>query len=201
MISCLLTTQQRSGPNSSVTRFISSNPFPLQYEECLKQHDLQGYILSILSSYNGIRRTKRIADEITINLKTLENNIWDKIFEIIETLKSNDSIAKERMAADFMMDNLKGFGPKQSRNLLQALGITKYEIPIDSRIIKWLDKFGFPIKLSANSLSDNNYYNFVSEGFQILCKSCDIEPCVMDAVIFSSFDNEWTEQKCRMVNR
>jgi len=42
---------------------------------------------------------------------------------------------------------------------------------------------------------DRNYYNFVSDGFQRLCKVCEIMPCVLDAVIFSSFDGgRWTEE-------
>ena len=72
-------------------------------------------------------------------------------------------------------------------------GDSIYEIPIDSRITKWLNDFGFPIKLSATALADHNYYNFVSDGFQVICKACDIKPCVMDAVIFSSFDKKWTK--------
>src|SRR3712207_8726784 len=36
-------------------------------------------------------------------------------------------------------DSLKGFGPKQSRNLLQGLGLTRYEIPIDIRITRWFN--------------------------------------------------------------
>ena len=44
-------------------------------------------------------------------------------------------------------------------------------------------------------LQDRNYYNFVSDGFQKLCEACDIMPCVLDAAIFSSFDDgKWTEE-------
>jgi hypothetical protein len=34
MVACLLTTQQRSGPTSAVTRFIRTAPFPLAYRTC-----------------------------------------------------------------------------------------------------------------------------------------------------------------------
>lgn len=103
------------------------------------------------------------------------------------------SRADECEAAEFVDDHLKGFGPKQSRNLLQWLGLTKYEIPLDSRITKWLNEFGFPVRLSAGALSDRNYYNFVSDGVQALCAQSDIYPCVLDAAIFTSYDQvEWT---------
>lgn len=91
-------------------------------------------------------------------------------------------------AADFIDDNLKGFGPKQARNLLQGLGLTKYEIPIDSRVTKWLNDFGFPVWLSAVALADREYYGFVSEGFHRLCEACGIYPCLLGAAIFSSYD-------------
>jgi hypothetical protein len=87
------------------------------------------------------------------------------------------------------------FGPKQSRNLLQSLGLSRYETPIDSRIVKWLNEFGFPLRLSAPALADRHYYAFVMEGFQQICRACEVMPCVLDAAIFASFDNGgWTEE-------
>jgi hypothetical protein len=40
----------------------------------------------------------------------------------------------------------KGVGPTQARNLLQSLGLTWYEIPLDSRVVRWLrDRLGWNI--------------------------------------------------------
>ena len=65
----------------------------------------------------------------------------------------------------------------------------------NSRITRWLNAFGFPVKLTATALADRNYHNFVSDGFQQLCEACEIMPCVLDAAIFSSFDEgKWTEE-------
>jgi len=195
MVSCLLTTQQRSGPDSAVTRFINTKPFPLSYKICKSKKNLQYFVQNVISDFGGLRRSNKIADEITTNINSLEKNLWDEIFQIINKLQSIESVQKERDAADFINNNFKGFGPKQSRNLLQSLGITKFEIPIDSRITKWLNNFNFPVKLSADALTDPNYYNFVSDGFQILCKKCKILPCVLDAAIFVSFDkSKWTKE-------
>ena len=190
MISCLLTTQQRSGPNSAITKFTCTKPFPLNYSACKTSADLKAFAESILTNFGGIRRAKTIGEEIQTNLNWFENGGWDTINEMVKQLSGNQTMDMERKSAKIVMDNLKGFGPKQSRNLLQALGLTKYEIPVDSRITKWLTKFGFPIKLSATALGDENYYNFVQDGFQKICEACDVLPCVMDAVIFSSFDEE-----------
>jgi hypothetical protein len=195
MISCLITTQQRSGPESAVTRFICTNPFPLGYSKCNDFDNLQILIEQTLTNFGGLRRAKTIGAEVDFNLKWLKNNGWATINKLVDDLINNPTKAVERKSAGIIIDNLKGFGPKQSRNLLQSLGLTKYEIPVDSRITKWLKNFGFPINLSATSLSDRDYYNFVMDGFQIICAACDIYPCALDAAIFSSFDGEWTKDK------
>ncbi len=127
----------------------------------------------------------------------LEGGGWQEVFDIVNNLLTNSSVAVERESAKLIMVKLRGFGPKQSRNLLQMLGLTKFEIPIDSRITKWLTDFGFPIKLSAAALGDENYYNFVQDGFRKICEACEIFPCVLDAAIFSSFDEEWPEGMLR----
>lgn len=190
MIACLLTTQQRSGPKSAVTRFNAFKPFPLNYSNCVIQTNLRKHTENTITNFGGIRRAKTIGEEVSINLLWLEEGGWEEIFATLKKLQMNRTKSEERQAADFIDKNLKGFGPKQARNLLQELGLTRYEIPIDSRIIKWLNSFGFPILLSSAALSDRNYYNLISDGFQILCEKANLYPCVLDAAIFSSFDEE-----------
>ena len=64
--------------------------------------------------------------------------------------------------ADYIDDTFEGFGPKQSRNLLQELGLTRFEIPIDSRVTNWLnDELKFPIKVTSTALSDKHCYRLV----------------------------------------
>ena len=88
---------------------------------------------------------------------------------------------------------LDGIGPKQSRNLLQWIGVSKYEIPVDSRITKWLNQNLLKYHLTANLLADHTYYDLVSDGIQLLCKRTHLYPCLLDAAIFTSFDGGWSE--------
>jgi hypothetical protein len=195
MVGCVLTTQQRSGPESSVVRFLQVKPFPLEYAVCLQQKDLADYTQASLASFGGLRRAVTIGKEVAANLQFLEEGGWDQTFEHLDCVRVNSQPETERRAAEFIDAKFVGFGPKQSRNLLQWLGLSRYEIPIDSRITKWLNAFGFPVTLSATALSDANYYEFVSDGVQQLCEACKIMPCVLDAVIFSSYDQgKWTEE-------
>ena len=88
-----------------------------------------------------------------------------------------------------MGENLKGFGPKQSRNLWQDLGLTRYEIPLDSRVTDWVNVNEIlPFKLTAGALADRAYYEFVMDAFQTLCRAAGVLPCVLDAAVFSVKD-------------
>ena len=195
MIACLLNTQQRSGPRSPVTRFISSSPFLLRHEVCRGQIDLGVFVTKVLSEFGGLRRSTAIGREARANSTHLQNGGWEASLEHLERVRLSPSPEAERDATRFVDEKFKGFGPKQLRNLLQGLGLSRYEVPIDSRITKWLNEFGFPIQLTASALADRNYFEFVSDGFQRLAEACGIAPCVLDAAIFSSFDEDgWTEE-------
>jgi hypothetical protein len=194
MVGCLLTTQQRSGPDTPVSRFLLEKPFPLSYHRCLRRTDLAKFARDVLAEFGGLRRSTTIGEEMAANMEFLAEGGWKPTLSHLENVRLNSRPETERRAAEFIDESYRGFGPKQSRNLLQGLRLSRYEIPLDSRITKWLNGFGFPIKLTASALSDRSYYNFVSDGFQRLCMACRIKPAVMDAAIFSSFDNdEWTE--------
>jgi hypothetical protein len=195
MVACLLTTQQRSGPNSPISRLISTDPFPLDFATCNACPDAGILVLEKLKASGGIRRSNRVAAECKANLMWLSQH-WQEVEDMLAPLASAADPLTERDVARFFGDHLTGFGPKQSRNLLQSLGLTKYEIPLDSRIGKWLSKIGFPVPISSQALSDTNLYEFISDGFQQLCKQCGCYPCVLDAAVFASFDGDgWNNVK------
>jgi hypothetical protein len=194
LVGCLLTSQQRSGPKSYVTKFLTTSPFPLSYHHFTEQDDRVGASKQILRSFGGIRFVNRISEQLAQNIEALHKGLWEQTSILLMKLVEQSTSSIEREVTDFVRNCYMGIGPKQSRNLLQGLGLTKYEIPIDSRITKWLNEFGFPVVLSSGALSDPNYYNFVSDGIQAICKECNIFPCVLDAAIFSSFDGEgWND--------
>lgn len=197
MIGCLLTTQQNSGPKSAVSRFLDKDPFPLSLNSCEKER-VKEYTEKILTDFRGIRFPKKIGEYVDENLRRLTVGGWHNIAfeaEKLAQLKAREPIFEdikyERLAANFIMNNLKGFGPKQSRNLWQWLGYTRFEIPLDSRVIKWLNSNNiFPMKITSTALSDIYYYEMVLDWIQKLCVDADVLPCMLDAAIFSSFDTE-----------
>jgi hypothetical protein len=97
----------------------------------------------------------------------------------------------ERICATGVDKLLKGFGPKQSRNLLQWLGLTQHEIPIDSRVIKWLRGLGKSDSLhllSSTALGEAGYYCCIMDTIQALCGEAEVLPCIFDASVFASFE-------------
>jgi len=194
MTGCLLSTQQRSGPGSATTRLLAQRPFPLAYLTIRQQRNAQAFTRKVLKDAGGIRRTDTIASEIARNLELLDGRLWPELMQRLDGLRKQAAASQETATADFIREHLHGFGPKQSRNLLQGLGLSRYEIPIDSRITKWLNSFGFPVPLSATGLGDPGYYAFVSEGIQALCSAAKVLPCILDAAIFASYDkDEWPD--------
>ncbi len=148
-----------------------------------------------MADFGGIRFSTKLASELSSNYAHLEDGAWREVLRQLNGLTTPVLPEVEREVAEYLDDEFKGLGPKQSRNLLQGLGLTRYEIPIDSRITKWLNKFGFPFHLSAAALVDRHYYGLVSDGIRQLCQEAGVMPCVFDAAVFSSYDvAAWSQE-------
>lgn len=191
MIGCLLTTQQKSGPDAPIGRVLHATPFPLALDRC-KPGRVEKYVATALTKAGGIRRAPTIAAEVARNLDALNNGGWATIeTEFTKLLRQRNQSPDpahgiaERTAAEVIDQLLWGFGPKQSRNFWQWLGLTRYEIPLDSRIIAWLNNT-LGLSISAAGLSSDTYYNFVGDGIRELCAQCGVLPCVFDAAVFSA---------------
>lgn len=76
MVCTRLTTQQRSGPGSPVSRFQATSPFPLRYALVATAEPQTAVIVRALKEARGIRFSDKIADELGQNLRSLENGGW-----------------------------------------------------------------------------------------------------------------------------
>lgn len=194
MVSMRLTTRQKSGPESHVARFIRLNPFPLAYADVHREEAASILIANVLRKAGGIRFADKIASELAQNLDSLEGGLWADTLTQCNRLTQLAPRGVEIEVAQYIQKHFLGFGPKQSRNLLQSLGLTRYEIPIDSRLTEWLNEFGFPVRLTATALGDENYYRFISDGVQDLCERSGVLPCIFDAAVFASRDSvAWSD--------
>lgn len=202
MAACLFSTQQRSGPNSRINQFMLKKPFPLSLDICSKESDLEELIQQEIQSFRGIRFAPKIAKQLKTTFDELESGEWLTIERFGNELAAQRTQAPmpehfelERRAASYMRTQFSGFGPKQSRNFWQSLGLSRYEFVLDSRVLKWLREMGFPLPLSSMALGEEEYYCFISDILRKWCIETNILPCVLDAAIFSSFDTEeWSEE-------
>jgi thermostable 8-oxoguanine DNA glycosylase len=201
LIGCLLTTQQKSGPDSDVKRFLEQRPFPLTID-CCDQPQGENLVRKTLTDFGGIRFTNKIPTQAARNLKWLGfGGGWAAVDEVVSKLKQprlrppeSRDFLQERLAARMIDTNLSGFGPKQSRNFLQWLGLTRFEIPIDSRVAKWINR-NLSLAIDESKLSGLLYYESVLDKVRALCEQAGILPCVLDAAIFSALDREWTDEE------
>lgn len=198
---CLLTTQQRSGPNSPISKFLLTKPFPISLQECSQTKDILILVQNKLKTHGGIRFVPTIAKRMKKNFELLQSGNWGTLEQFAELLEMQiksppkpEHFENERKAAQYMDKTFSGFGPKQSRNFWQSMGLTRYEFVLDSRVLKWLRSMGFPIPLSTTALGNEEYYCFISDILRDWCLDSNILPCLLDAAIFASFDqDEWPE--------
>jgi hypothetical protein len=189
LVGCLLTTQQRSGPGSRVAAFLDANGPVLDLNYCSNEKNLRKVVEGALSK-SGLRRTERIAMEIAHAIDWLKHHGWSAVKSQLDQISSYTNARKERSVARFFQEHFNGIGPKQSRNLIQWMGLSKYEIPLDSRMVKVLKELEFPVPLSATALADEGYYCFIEDGIQQLMAAIDVYPCVFDACAFASFETD-----------
>jgi hypothetical protein len=205
-LAALLTSQQRSGPESHVSKFLKNEIQSVSLDRCRDAEDVSTFVSKALEAHGGIRYYNNIGDACEINLERLDSGGWDELWSELETLvtarsrepKASDA-EREREVATYLSERLAGdglhrVGSKQARNILQILGLTRYEIPLDSRITKWLNaNFELPYYVSGSGLSNPEYYHFIMDIVQDGCAKADVLPCVFDAAVFSSYDTNWTE--------
>jgi hypothetical protein len=192
-IRCLLTSRQRVGIGSLVWKFMQLRPFPLSLKCCHVAADRRAFIRDELIEFGSLRFYERISRFAASNLYWLERGGWEQVREHYWTLRQLRSrkpkfedYLSERRSARFIDGILKGFGPKQARNLWQILGLTRYEIPIDSRLRGWINQ-NLSIHVEAHQLWRPTSYESVLDFLQAACIRAEkILPCVLDAVSFST---------------
>lgn len=187
LVLALLSSQQRSTEGSAVDLFEQDEQFTLHLQDYEGKTDDEVRVL--LKSF---RFGKRVTDYLRANHDRLfgEKQLWTMIEPLMERLVQQwnnppDASNKymEREAAHLLSDSLRGIGPKQSRNLLQNLGLTRYEIPLDSRVGGWLgENLGWNIY--SSDLSNAEGYEFWLDRLQSVCEVAGVLPTVFDAAAF-----------------
>lgn len=186
MVGCQITSMQRSGPTSKVSQFLKSGSPALNYETCRTQEEPAPFIRAQLQRAK-LWRAKPIASNLSKVLAELERGEWKALVAHLGTLEKHTTKAKERAVAQYLQSKtFPGIGPKQSRNYIQWLGLSRYEIPLDSRMLKTLKRLGCKFVPGSGALGDETVYLFVQDVVQEIAARLNIYPCVLDACVFAS---------------
>jgi hypothetical protein len=186
MLTCLMSSETDSYPESKIEIMFKKKPYLLSHQYLLKASSIEYTIKEIFQAFGVTKYLERVPKYFSSNFKYLAETNWNLESEINFSLKQDLTKDEERKLADKVDRSFKGFGSKEARSFLLALGVTKYEIPIDYKLLKWLNIFDFPIKFSKIALQDILFYHFVSDGIQKLCEISEIYPCVLYTTIVSS---------------
>jgi hypothetical protein len=186
MLICLMSSEADSYPESKIEQIFRKKPFLLNYEYLFKVSNIEYAFQETFQTFGVTKYLKKVPRYFSTNFDFLVETNWDLESEINRSFEHELTKYDERKLADRVDRSFKGFGSKEARSFLLALGVTRYEIPIDYKLIKWLKNFDFPIKFSKIALQDILFYHFVSDGIQKLCEISEIYPCVLYASIISS---------------
>ncbi|NKB32636.1 MAG: hypothetical protein GKR91_06015 [Pseudomonadales bacterium] len=186
IVGCQITTQQRSDEGSKVDLFLKSKSFVHNFDRYKKTKSKITAVKNELVTY-GIGKNKQISEYLKEIYDLLEGGDWVILIESLKSLKKNTTIRKERETAKYVT-RYKGLGNKQSRNFLQWLGVSKFEIPIDSRVTNKMKKMVCEFVPSPSALQDISTYLFLENSLQIISKKLYIHPCVLDACMFIEND-------------
>jgi hypothetical protein len=186
MLICLMSSETDSYPESRIEQIFRKKPFLLSCQYLFKVSNIEYAFQETFQAFGVTKYLKKVPKYFSTNFDFLVETNWDLESEINRSLDHELTKYDERKLADRVDKSFKGFGSKEARSFLLALGVTKYEIPIDYKLLKWLNNFDFPIKFSKIALQDILFYHFVSDGIQKLCEISEIYPCVLYASIISS---------------
>jgi len=87
LVGARLTSQQRSGPESHVARFIRSRPFPLVYGACRAETNPAQFITRVIAKAGGIRFADTIGSEMAANLHQLDAGAWKEVLPFLTRLR------------------------------------------------------------------------------------------------------------------
>lgn len=158
--------------------------------------------MSVVTEVGGIRRTGKIAGAVAENLKRLDGGGWSSLWIWCERHLAQRALPPESLqreleeaAADHVSE-LREFGPRQSQNFWQILGLTRYTFVLDSRVqARLTENLDLPSgRLTPRGFGDRAQYRFVSDLLSDLCQQAGVLPCMFEAVMCGSFDKdtEWT---------
>lgn len=184
----LVTSQQKSGKNSVVNLFLKEIRKREQFN--LQRLCNRPELIEEIHYFEKLRFNKKIYEFMTDALDKYRNDHWKTIKSAFKDLmKGTPNLTKEREVANQLQTYFKGIGLKQSRNILQSLHLSRYMIPLDSKVMGILKSMNNGKSLVGTiALQDQIIYIEVENTINDLCEDLKVLPCYFDGVLFYHTD-------------
>lgn len=85
-LTALLTSQQRSGPDSHVSQFVKNEIHTLGLDQCRNTDDMSRFVSETLEEYGGIRYYNNIGEACEKNLERLDSGGWTELWDELDKL-------------------------------------------------------------------------------------------------------------------
>lgn len=132
LVGCLITTRARSGPGTAVSQFLKSEVALLDVHACLGSNKIRSLAKHALVSA-GLRRSNVVSKQVEHAVKQFRGESWKRLAASLNTIRKYPSLRKEREVAAVAQEMFKGLGPKQSRNFIQWIGLSRYVVLFAAR--------------------------------------------------------------------
>ena len=188
LVTGLVTSQQKSGENSQVNLFLDSikNQEKFNLQKLCNRPEL----IKDIPNFCRLRFHDKIFNLMADSLEKYKNDHWKTVklaFKVLIDEPTN--LTKEREVAIELQRFFKGIGLKQSRNMLQLLHLSKFMIPLDSKVMRILKSMNHGESLvGTNALQDKIIYMEIENTINRLCKCLNVLPCYFDGVLFYHTD-------------
>ena len=177
----ILTTQTKSGKGSALEEFIKTKPNILNYKYCIKIEGKESIEREVTKGVTRFR--ERACLYISEAIGKFKQGFWRDVKTQLKIIETDTTLKKERETSDFIRKNFKGVGRKQSRNIIQMMGLSKYVLPIDSRVVKKVEELS---GITLNKKISGKDYLQLEDRLQEICESIGIYPCIFDACAFNT---------------
>jgi len=205
ILRCQCTSMQRSGEGKPVWNFFAGEPAPceqLSLARLSEADDVWGYAQGVLEGAR-LRFHRNIAGQIVKNRERFYGDeglvMDDALAALVTPTGFSDPdvasrLALERTAAWNLLysrstHKVSGFGPKQSRHFLKSIGLARWTLPIDSRLLNGIypllfdgaDELGW---FSTSAMADEGVYRMAENLFIRIALALGITTVELDSVLW-----------------
>lgn len=174
----ILSTRQRSTGGNNRTKIALGSPYLKWSEVCSNETNIAKYVQGFTDNRKKVQFLLEAFEWLSDETNWHRIKLYQRKILSVDVAQREERLKIERSAAKLLTD-IRGIGPKQSRNFWQYRGYSVWTIPLDSRVQKIITQAPFGINLDLK-----RDYETIEEQLALLCSKAKTYPCMLDASLF-----------------